>query len=140
MKTTTGFSTSNPMFRSVQMLMVPFSYVPNFVKSERSQSTSQEASDVSLRELKEMAPNQKVNVHATLSMGAQEPNKIETKSSQALSVKEDCILEDETGTMELHIWEPLFTQLKSNKAYYFQNLTLQTGIQLTVRKPQLSKN
>ena len=103
---------------------VPFSYVPNFVKSERSESTSQEASDVSLRELKEMAPNQKVNVHATLSMGAQEPNKIETKSSQALSVKEDCILEDETGTMELHIWEPLFTQLKSNKAYYFQNLTL----------------
>ena len=71
-----------------------------------------------------MAPNQKVNVHATLSMGAQEPNKIETKSSQALSVKEDCILEDETGTMELHIWEPLFTQLKSNKAYYLQNLTL----------------
>ena len=59
---------------------VPFSYVPNFVKSERSESTSQEASDVSLRELKEMAPNQKVNVHATLSMGAQEPNKIETKS------------------------------------------------------------
>ena len=57
-------------------------------------------------------------------MGAQEPNKIETKSSQALSAKEDCILEDETGTMELHIWEPLFTQLKSNKAYYFQNLTL----------------
>ncbi|KAM7440871.1 hypothetical protein ABFA07_009976 [Porites harrisoni] len=53
---------------------VPFSYVPNFVKSERSESTSQEASDVSLRELKQMAPNQKVNVHATLSMGAQEPN------------------------------------------------------------------
>ncbi|CAH3176128.1 unnamed protein product, partial [Porites lobata] len=105
---------------------VPFSYVPNFVKSERSESTSQEASDVSLRELKEKAPNQKVSVHATLSMGAQGPNKIETKSKlyQALSVKEDCILEDETGTMELHIWEPLFTQLKSNKAYYFQNLTL----------------
>ena len=103
---------------------VPFSYVPNFVKSERSESTSQEASDVSLRELKEMAPNQKVNVHATLSMGAQEPNKIETKSSQTLSVKEDCILEEETGEMELHTWEPLFTQLKSNKAYYFQNLTL----------------
>ena len=103
---------------------VPLSYVPNFFKSERSESTSQEASDVSSRELKEMAPNQKVNVHATLSMGAQEPNKIETKFSQALSVKEDCLLEDETGTMELHIWEPLFTQLKSNNAYYSQNLTL----------------
>ena len=43
---------------------------------------------------------------------------------QALIVKEDSILEDNTGTMELHIWEPLFTQLKSNTAYYFQNLTL----------------
>ncbi|CAH3165659.1 unnamed protein product, partial [Porites evermanni] len=29
---------------------VPFSYVPNFLKSERSESRSQEASDVSLRE------------------------------------------------------------------------------------------
>lgn len=116
------------MFRSVQMLMYhsPMYQILSSQNpgSERSESTSQEASDVSLRELKEMATNQKVTVHATLSMGAQEPNKIKTKSSQPLSVKEDCILEDETGTMELHIWEPLFTQLKSNKAYYFQNLTL----------------
>ena len=97
-----------------------------------------------------MAPNQKVTVHATLSMGAQEPNKIETKFSQALSVKEDCILEDETGTMELHIWEPLFTQRKATRPITFkpshygiikdQNSLAPTGIQLTVRKPQLSKN
>ena len=102
---------------------VKFSYVEQ-VKSEASASTSQEACDVSLKELKEMAPNQKVNVHATLSMGTKEPKKIETKSSQTLTVKEDCILEDNTDTMELHIWDPLFTKLTSNKAYYFKNLTL----------------
>ena len=92
MKTTAGFSTSNPMFRSVQMLMY---------HSPMYQILSNQ--NVPNQHRKEMAPNQKVNVHATLSMGAQEPNKIETKSSQALSVKEDCILEDETGTIELHI-------------------------------------
>ena len=71
-----------------------------------------------------MATNQKVNVHATLSMDTKEPKKIDTKSGKTLTVKEDCILEDGTDTMELHIWKPLFAQLTNNKAYYFKNLTL----------------
>lgn len=71
-----------------------------------------------------MVPNQKVNVHATLSMGTKEPKKIETKSNKTLMVKKDCILEGNTDTMELHIWEPLFTQLTNNKAYYLEKLTL----------------
>ena len=33
---------------------------------------------------KEMVPNQNVNVHATLSVRTKDPNKIETKSIQAL--------------------------------------------------------
>ena len=113
---------------------VPFSYVPNFVKSEGSESTSQEASDVSLRELKEMAPNQKVNVHATLSMGAQEPNKIETKSSQALSVKEDCILEDETGTMEQLVGPEILTnperEIIASQLKYVASLSIFSACQL----------
>ena len=117
---------------------VPFSYVPNFVKSERSESTSQEASDVSLRELKEMAPNQKVNVHATLSMGAQEPNKIETKSSQALSVKEDCILEDETGTMEQLVGPEILTnperEIIAGQLKYVASLSIFSARQLCKKR------
>lgn len=96
---------------------VQFSYVEQG-KPEPSDLTSQEASEVSLQELKEMVPNQKVNMYAILSVATKEPNKVETKSSQALSVKEDCISEDNTTMMELHIWELLFSQLKSNKAFY----------------------
>lgn len=102
---------------------VPFSYEED-VKSENSESTSQEACDVTLQELQKMAPNQKVNVRATLSKGTKEPKKIETKSGKALTVTEDCILEDGSDTMKIHIWEPLFAQLTNNKAYYFKNLTL----------------
>ncbi len=102
---------------------VPFSCVED-VKPENSQSTSQQASDVTLQELIKMAPNQKVNVRATLSMGTKEPKKIETKTGQTLTVKEDCILEDGSTTMEIHIWEPLFDKLTDKKAYHFKNLTL----------------
>lgn len=102
---------------------VSFSYVQD-VKPENSEATSQEACDVTLQEPQKIAPNQKVNVRATLSMGTKEPKKIETKSGQTLTVKEDCILQDGSDTMEIHIWEPVFAQLMNNKAYYFKNLTL----------------
>lgn len=58
---------------------VPFSYAQD-VKSENSESTLQEACDITLQELQKMAPNQKVNVCTTLSTGTKEPKKIETKS------------------------------------------------------------
>lgn len=103
---------------------VSFSYVQD-VKPENSEATSQEACDVTLQEPQKIAPNQKVNVCATLSMGTKEPKKIETKSGQTLTVKEDCILQDGSDTMEIHIWEPVFAQPMNNKAYYFKNLTLQ---------------
>ncbi|KAL9977802.1 hypothetical protein ACROYT_G015249 [Oculina patagonica] len=93
-------------------------------KSENSESTLQEACDVTLQELQKMAPNQEVNVCATMSMGTKEPKKIEAKYGQTLTVKEDCILEDGSTTMEIHIWEPLFAQLTDKKAYHFKNLTL----------------
>ena len=38
------------------------------------------------------------------------------------SVKEDCILEDETGTATIHIWDPLINNIKSGTTYEFQNL------------------
>ena len=47
------------------------------------------------------------------------------KSTQKNSlVKEDCVIEDSTGTIMAHIWEPLIDQLKDGQAYLFKNLTI----------------
>lgn len=47
------------------------------------------------------------------------------KATQTTScVKEDCILEDSTGTATLHIWNPLINQLETGKSYTFTNLTV----------------
>ena len=124
MKTTTGFSTSNPMFRSVQMLMY-HSPMYQILSSQNVPNQHHRKRLMSLCEnWKKWRPIRKSPSMQLCQWEPRSQTTIETKSSQALSVKEDCILEDETGTMELHIWEPLFTPVKSNKAYYFQNLTL----------------
>ena len=41
-------------------------------------------------------------------MGKDKPKPEELKSSgETVSVKEDCLLEDETGAIMAHIWNPL---------------------------------
>ena len=84
-----------------------------------------EAIDISLSALQSMQPNQAVNVTATLSMGDSEPKSILIKAtSKTLNIKEDCILEDTTGTAELHIWDPLFNELNDGHTYTFKNLAV----------------
>ena len=46
------------------------------------------------------------------------PTTIDRNSRPALTVKEDCVLEDSTGTLNST------TQLKTNTSYYLKNLTL----------------
>ena len=68
---------------------------------------------------------QRVNISGSLSMGNDKPKEVLLKSSgQAGNVKEDCVLEDETGTSMLHIWEPLLSTLKNGDSYLFTNLTV----------------
>ena len=40
------------------------------------------------------------------------------------SVKEDCVLEDDTGTAILHISDPLIRDITNGTSYNFQNLTI----------------
>ena len=71
-------------------------------------------------------------------MGAQEPNKIETKSSQALSVKEDCILEDETGTMEQLVGPEILTnperEIIAGQLKYVASLSIFSACQLCKKR------
>ena len=39
-------------------------------------------------------------------------------------VKEDCILEDQTETANIHIWDDLIDKLKSGSTYEFHNLNV----------------
>ncbi|CAH3189577.1 unnamed protein product [Porites evermanni] len=66
------------------------------------------ATKVTIKQLSAITTNQQVNVSGTLSFGDKEPKQVIVKATQTASrVKEDCILEDSTETVILHIWGPL---------------------------------
>jgi len=69
---------------------------------------------IPLEELPALLVNQKVNVTVSISLGNKKPKPVHLKRSKEMtSVKEDCVLEDETGTATIHIWEPLTNNIKS---------------------------
>ena len=102
---------------------VPFAYTEQ-AKPETS-GASISSITVKISEVKNLQQNQRVNISGSLSMGNDKPKEVLLKSSgQAGNVKEDCVLEDETGTSVLHIWEPLLPTLKNGDSYLFTNLTV----------------
>ena len=85
----------------------------------------QPAVTISLLQLQTLKINRKVNVTASTSLGKDKPKSVPVKSTQKMTmVKEDCILEDETGTTNIHIWDVLIDKLKNGSTYEFQNLNL----------------
>ena len=76
-----------------------------------------------MKDVAELQANQKVNVKATLSKGIDCPKAIEIKAqNKIMLVKEDCILEDCTGTAPFHIWGSLIEELFDGCSYEFFNL------------------
>lgn len=59
--------------------------------------------DVTIKQLLAITTNQKDDVSGTLSFGDKEPNQVMVTTSH---VKENCILEESTGTVTLHIMGP----------------------------------
>eukprot|EP00794_Sanderia_malayensis_P001010 gene1010-330_t len=85
----------------------------------------QEAVDVSLHQVSSITPNQAVNTTATISFGDCSPKKICVKSTgKSIRLKEDCIVEDTSGNCEIHVWEPLFLTLQTEKTYKFTSLAV----------------
>lgn len=85
----------------------------------------QPAVTITLSQLQTLKINQKVNVTASISLGKDKPKSVPVKSTQKMTmVKEDCILEDETGTANIHIWDGLIDKLKNGSTYEFQNLNV----------------
>ena len=76
-----------------------------------------------MKDVANLQANQKVNVKAMLSKGIDCPKAIEIKAQDKIMlVKEDCILEDCTGTAPFHIWGSLIEELDDGCSYEFVNL------------------
>ena len=66
------------------------------------------------------SPTILVNVTASISLGKDKPKSVPVKSTQKMTmVKEDWILEDETGTANIYIWNGLIDKLKNGSTYEF---------------------
>ena len=80
-----------------------------------------------ISELETLSPNQKVNVKGTLTLGENEPKMVAIRGNQQnCYVKEDCIIEDETGHSVIHVWGAAIDQLKNAQSYSFKSLTIKT--------------
>lgn len=103
---------------------IDFDYQP-MNQSPKSAASAQPAKTIILEELPTLQVNQKVNVTASISLGNEKPQPVQLKTTQQMtSVKEDCVLEDKTGTATIHIWDPLINKIKSGTTYEFENLTV----------------
>ena len=61
-------------------------------------------------------------------MGNEKPKPVKLKTSKEMtSVKEDCVLEDETGTATIYVWDQLINKIKSGTTNVIENLTENTS-------------
>lgn len=107
------------------MFIIAYYYSPDIAASESSSSSVQPAATITLEQVPTLKINQKVNVTETISLGTEIPEPLEVKSTEKMTlVKEDCVLEDEKGTAEIHIWDELINKVKNGTTYEFQNLNV----------------
>ena len=76
-------------------------------------------------------------------MGKEDLKAVVLRSTGATThVKEDCVLEDKTGSSMIHIWEPLVHTLTTGNSYSFINLTVRTfqGSTYLITSPSTTAN
>ena len=104
---------------------VDFKFIPQLKQS--NSPLQKQATDVDINEISKLIQNQKVHTTGRISLGSLEPKKVEVKSShQVLKVKEDCLIEDKTGHVTIHIWGDLIEKLVHGKSYKLANLNIKT--------------
>ena len=109
--------------RTVPNSDVGFDYKDLQQPSSGLSSTSMDLSTtITLVQVASLRPNQKVNVKAAISLGKEEPRKVEVKTKGDALVKDDCIIEDGTGTATLPLWDHFISRVSSGKSYQFENL------------------
>lgn len=101
----------------------------DYVQQEKPQNSCSDAlsqtADVSVSDIKAQKANQRINLNAIITVGQEDLKQVTlSKTEESADVKEDCILEDSSGSIMVHIWAPLIHQLKNGEAYSFTNLTI----------------
>ena len=104
---------------------ISFAYKDQPAVMEQLKSGSSSLDLGKISELESLSPNQKVNVKGTLTLGGNEC-KIVRGSQENCPVKEDCIIEDESGHGVIHIWGAAIDQLQDGQTYSFKNLTVKS--------------
>ena len=101
-----------------------FDYQP-IHQSQKTVPSAQPAKKITLEELPTLQVNQKVNVTASILLGNEKSKPVQLKTSKEMtSVKEDCVLDGETATATIHVWDPLINKIKSGTTYVIENLTV----------------
>ena len=65
-----------------------------------------------LNQLPSLTRNQKVNVTGILTLCQKAPKKVKKRNDGNGIVKEDCVIEDATGSAILHIWDELIGEVQ----------------------------
>lgn len=106
---------------------VSFDYVEQEQLTTTNSNSLYQAVNVEVADIKTLKPNQKINLNAIISIGEERPKEVPLNKTQEIRhIKEDCVLEDSTGSIMAHIWVPFIDQLKNGEAYYFTNLTIKS--------------
>lgn len=104
---------------------VTFTSTPSSSSSDSdTQSSPAVAFNITLNQLPTLTRNQKVNMTGILTLGQKEPKEVKKRNGQTGKVKEDCVIEDTTGSAIIHIWDELIDQVQNNKSYTFKNLSV----------------
>ena len=91
--------------------------------SINNQSETTEA-NITLAEMQKLTRNQRVNVTGVVTLGELPPKEVTKRSGQVGKVKEDCIIEDDTGYSTIHLWDDIITKIHMSKCYSIKNLSI----------------
>ena len=65
------------------------------------------AIEISLDQVNLLTRNQRVNVKGTITMGDAKPKEVTKRNGNSGLVKEDCVIEDQTGHTTIHLWDDM---------------------------------
>lgn len=82
------------------------------------------AANITLAEMQKLTRNQRVNVTGVVTLGELPPKEVTKRNGQVGKVKEDCIIEDDTGYSTIHLWDDIITKIQTSKCYSIKNLSV----------------
>ena len=61
---------------------------------------------------------------ATITLGTTKPKEVAKRNGEKGLVKEDCIIEDDTGHATLHVWDEMIQMCENSKSYEIKDLSV----------------